>query len=240
MRRMKKNFAALAVVAMVAAACGGDDASDAPAEEPAAEEADAPAEEASEEPAEETGGAASEEETADALAEASEESEEEAAELPTTIEGWQELWAAERAERLHGSEHAHRRGHVRDRAHTHGGRAHARDAADNSEEQPAHKTPGGEGHWLAHELIEAEYECDDAVHEERADDKARRRHARQDAWHKWRRQEVGDRTHREVGADGDGVNAHKGSSARIEGRGCGACEIGHGRHKRTGRRHCEV
>ena len=98
MRRMKKNFAALAVVAMVAAACGGDDASDAPAEEPAAEEADAPAEEASEEPAEETGGAASEEETADALAEASEESEEEAAELPTTIEGWQELWAAERAE----------------------------------------------------------------------------------------------------------------------------------------------
>ena len=57
---MKKNFAALAVVAMVAAACGGDDASDAPAEEPAAEEADAPAEEAAEEPAEETGGAASE------------------------------------------------------------------------------------------------------------------------------------------------------------------------------------
>ena len=95
---MKKNFAALAVVAMVAAACGGDDASDAPAEEPAAEEADAPAEEAAEEPAEETGGAASEEETADALAEASEESEEEAVELPTTIEGWQELWAAERAE----------------------------------------------------------------------------------------------------------------------------------------------
>ena len=95
---MKKNFAALAVVAMVAAACGGDDASDAPADEPAAEEADAPAEEAAEEPAEDTGGAASEEETADALAEASEEdAEEAAAELPTTLEGWQELWASERA-----------------------------------------------------------------------------------------------------------------------------------------------
>ena len=33
MRRMKKNFAALAVVAMVAAACGGDEAYDAAEEE---------------------------------------------------------------------------------------------------------------------------------------------------------------------------------------------------------------
>ena len=97
---MKKNFAALAVVAMVAAACGGDDASDAPAEEPAAAEEEAAEEEAAEEPAEETGGAASEEETAEAVEEAlSEDADdtEEADALPTTLEGWQELWASERA-----------------------------------------------------------------------------------------------------------------------------------------------
>ena len=69
MRRMKKNFGPLSLVAMVAA-CGGDDASDAPAEEPAAEEsAEELAEEAAEEPAEETGGA-KEEETAEAVEEA--------------------------------------------------------------------------------------------------------------------------------------------------------------------------
>ena len=102
MRRMKKNFAALAVVAMVAAACGGDDA-DAPAEEPAAEEeaaAEEPAaeEETAEEPAEDTGGAASEEDTAAAVEEAAEEeATDNSGELPTTLEGWQELWAAERA-----------------------------------------------------------------------------------------------------------------------------------------------
>ena len=98
---MKKNFAALAVVAMVAAACGGDDTSDAPADEPAAEEeaAEEPAEEeAAEEPAEDTGGAASEEDTAAAIEEAAEEeATDNSDELPTTLEGWQELWAAERA-----------------------------------------------------------------------------------------------------------------------------------------------
>ena len=94
MRRMKKNFAALAVVAMVAAACGGgDDASDAPADEPAAEE-----EAAAEEPAEDAGGAASEEDTAAAVEEAAnEDAEASAEELPTTLEGWQELWASQRA-----------------------------------------------------------------------------------------------------------------------------------------------
>ena len=103
MRRMTKNFAALAVVAMVAAACGGDDASDAPAEEPAAEESaeESAEEEAAEEPAEEPGGAASEEETAEAVEEAMSDDGDDAEEadaLPTTLEGWQELWASERAD----------------------------------------------------------------------------------------------------------------------------------------------